>query len=302
MSALGSADLQNSATSCLASQTDKPAEPSVLPPFCEILSVDGNLKLSNEDFKKLIENSFITNKKPFSQLQRVPTLPTTSTYGYFSERKVVTTLRGFTTPLSQLTATPPFPTPHILAQFASNAYTDYRRRETDTEYETRLALPDGWYLLTTASNGRWNNGYFGAAYWHPEHQQVVIAHRGTKPTKLGSLWADLFGVMFENHVPQMSSASTFANEVVEVLQEVSRIKRVSFQLFFTGHSLGGWLAQVTTFTTKYLKREKNFFLKNNNVQDCVHPHTVVFDSPGCKDMLSEMTDKLDVRLDGRSID
>jgi hypothetical protein len=32
------------------------------------------------------------------------------------------------------------------------------------------------------------------------------------------------------------------------------------------------------------------------------PHTVVFDSPGCKYMLSEMTNKLDVRLDGRSIE
>jgi hypothetical protein len=66
MSALGSADLQNSATACLASQTDQPAEPSVLPPFSEKLSVDGNLKLSNENFKQLIENSFNTNKKLFS--------------------------------------------------------------------------------------------------------------------------------------------------------------------------------------------------------------------------------------------
>jgi putative lipase involved disintegration of autophagic bodies len=51
----------------------------------------------------------------------------------------------------------------------------------------------------------------------------------------------------------MSSASTFAHKVVEVLQEVNKIKGVSFQLFFTGHSLGGWLAQITTFTTEYLK-------------------------------------------------
>jgi hypothetical protein len=41
----------------------------------------------------------------------------TSTYGYFFKGKVVT-------PLSQLTATPPFPTPHILAQFAIKAYTN----------------------------------------------------------------------------------------------------------------------------------------------------------------------------------
>ena len=33
-----------------------------------------------------------------------------------------------------------------------------------------------------------------------------------------------------------------------------------------------------------------------------NPHTLVFDSPGCQDMLSQMTDKFDVRLDGCSID
>ena len=50
----------------------------------------------------------------------------------------------------------------------------------------------------------------------------------------------------------MGSASTFAHKVVEVLQEVHRKKGVSFQLFFPSHSVGSWLAQVTTFTTEYL--------------------------------------------------
>jgi hypothetical protein len=129
----------------------------------------------------------------------------------------------------------------------------------------------------------------------------VIAHRGTKPSKLGALWTDLFGVLFKRHVPQMGSASTFAQKVVEVLREVKLEYGVSFQLFFTGHSLGGWLAQLTTFTTEYLKREGNLFLQNNDEQDCYHPHTLVFDSPGCKDMLLQMMDKFDVRLVGRYI-
>ena len=108
--------------------------------------------------------------------------------------------------------------------------------------------------------------------------------------------------MFENHVPQMSSASTFAHKVVEVLREVNRTKGVSFQLFFTGHSLGGWLAQVTTFTTEYLKREEKFFLRSIDDNVFYHPHTVVFDSPGCKDMLSEMSDAFQLGCNGSSID
>ena len=153
MSALGSDDLQNSTTALLASLGHQPDGSSVLRPFSEELSVDEELKLSREDFKQSIDD-------------------------FFKDKNI--------TPLSQLTATSPFPTPHVLAQFASKTYTDYETRETDAQYETRLALPDGWELLTTASNSSKTNGYFGAAYWHPEHQQVVIAHRGTRITNLGT--------------------------------------------------------------------------------------------------------------------
>ncbi len=83
----------------------------------------------------------------------------------------------------------------------------------------------------TAANGSLDNGYFGTAYWHPQHQQVVIVHRGTKGTNLGVFWADVVGVLFKQHVPQMRSASTFAHKVVEVLQEVSQDKGTNFQMF-----------------------------------------------------------------------
>ena len=304
MSASGNANLQNSATELLASQSSQPAGPSVLPPFSGNLSVDEGLKLSNENFKQWIANPFKTNKTFLNQEQRNPVFPTpkllthpaskanlASKYGYY--------IKGVVVPLSQLTATPPFPTPHVLAQFAYKAYEDYKVGETDAQYETRLELPDGWKLLTTASNDSKTNGYFGAAYWHHEHQQVVLAHRGT--ADFGAFGADVKGVLFNYYVSQMDSASTFAHKVVEVLQEVSRLKGVSFQLFFTGHSLGGWLAQVTTFTTEYLKGEGNIFLRSNNDNDCYHPHTVVFDSPGCKGMLSQMRNTFDVRVDEHSI-
>ena len=308
MSALGSANLQNSTTEHLASQSGQPAGSSVLPPFSGNLSVDEGLKLSNENFMQLIENSFNTDKTLLSQVQRNPAFLTPNLLAHLASKANLASKWGYffkgivVPPLSQLTATPPFPTPHVLAQFAYKAYEDYTAGEPDAQYETRLALPDGWKLLTTASNRNTSNGYFGAAYWHPEHLQVVVAHRGTVPTNVGALWADLFGVIFKHHVPQMESASTFTHKVVKVLREVSQMKGVSFQLFFTGHSLGGWLAQVSTFTTEYLKREGKFFLRNIDDNCCYHPHTVVFESPGCKDMLSKMADELEVLYDGRSID
>jgi hypothetical protein len=106
----------------------------------------------------------------------------------------------------------------VLAHFANKAYTDHITGETDAQYETRLALPEGWKLLTTASNTGTNNGYFGAAYWHPEHQQVVIAHRSTDPKKWREKWADIMTVLRDQCVPQMETASTFAYKVVKMLR------------------------------------------------------------------------------------
>jgi len=260
-----------------AATTGKQVASTVLPPFSGELRVDKELKLSHDNFKQSIKQ-FYGNK----QLSAI----------------------------DQLKATPPYPTPHVLAQFASMAYPDCKHGDPKP--------PVGWQLLTTASHSGVKNGYFGTAYWHPEHQQVVIAHRGTNFKNVGALLTDVKGVLFKNYVQQMNSAITFANKMVAVLQEIEQEKKISFELFFTGHSLGGWLAQITTFTTEYLEVKGCTFLKklkteqdetlasstvqdSNDVTHSYHPHTVVFDSPGCKDMLSQMADKLDVRLNGRSI-
>ena len=266
MSALHCDSSQNNLTDKLPSEQSQSTKQSILPPFSGTLREDKKLKLSKESFKESIEN-------------------------FFKNKDI--------NPIDQLNKPPAFPTPHVLAQIASKAYEDYKRRETDEDYEKRLELPDGWKLLTTASNTKMNNGYFGAAFWHPTDQQIVIAHRGTKFSTFGALLADIKGVLFKHYVKQMDSATTFAYKVIEVLQEVNREKRVPFQVFFTGHSLGGWLAQITTYTTEYLKRGEDYnFLKNDNAPQSYHPHTVVFDSPGCKAMLSEMIDTFDVRQNG----
>jgi len=261
--------------------TSQPAETTVLSPFSGKLRVDRKLTLSHKNFKQSIQK-FYTKKKLSA--------------------------------IDQLKATPPYPTPHVLARFASMAYRDSKREDPRP--------PTGWKLLTTASNSGNENGYFGTAYWHPKHQQVVIAHRGTDTNMvydlLNGFYTDLEGVVFNNYVQQMNSASTFANKMVEVLQEIEKEQNVSFDLFFTGHSLGGWLAQITNFTTEYLEVKRGTFLmklkteqfesrasntvqKSHEFTHSYHPHTIVFDSPGCKEMLSQMADKLDVRNTGRSI-
>jgi ankyrin repeat protein len=73
--------------------TRKHRASTAVPPFSGKLRVDKELKLSNDDFKQLLEE-FYANK----QLSAI----------------------------DQLNATPPYPMPHVLAQFASMAYCDYK--------------------------------------------------------------------------------------------------------------------------------------------------------------------------------
>ena len=106
-----------------AAATGQQTASTVLPPFSGELREDKELKLSHNDFKKSVKE-FYANKKLSA--------------------------------IDQLKATPPYPTPHVLAQFASMAYTDCKHGDPKP--------PDGWQLLTTASNFGKTNGYFGTAY------------------------------------------------------------------------------------------------------------------------------------------
>jgi len=174
----------------------------VLPPFSEKFCVDFKQTLNKEKFKETI-------------------------YDFFKEKNL--------TALSQITATSAFLTPHVLAQFASKAYTDCKAGETDVQYETRLVLPDGLKILTKASNSKRKNGYFGASCWHLEHQQVVMGHRGTKRTNLVAYFTDVVGVFFKHQVPKMDSDTTLSYKVVELLREINQENRINFRVVFTSH-------------------------------------------------------------------
>ena len=100
-----------------AAATGKQASSTVLPPFSGKLRVDKQLKLSNEYFKKWIKK--------------------------FHEKEQLSAI-------DQLKATAPYPTPHVLAQFAYKAYADNQL--------AKPKRPAGWQLLTTANNVK--NGYF----------------------------------------------------------------------------------------------------------------------------------------------
>ncbi|KAJ6215367.1 hypothetical protein RDWZM_009867 [Blomia tropicalis] len=185
--------------------------------------------------------------------------------------------------------------PYNMCMFASIVYNDYQGKGKEI-YTTNL--PKGWKLLTTAENPFMGNGYFGATFWNPEREQVVIAHRGTSPTNFGALWTDIQSIYGNIVSPQMSSAVTFTHNVQRIFAEVDKECKTHFKMFFTGHSLGAWLAQICTFSVKYLTvmdDNNTYFVRS--MEEGHHAHTVVFDSPGCKPMLQQLQREFDVRYD-----
>lgn len=171
----------------------------------------------------------------------------------------------------------PFPNDYSLAQFSNLAYAD--------EYDD---LPKNWILLTTATNTSRSNGYFGVAFWNPILNQIVIANRGTQLSNFGSILADLMLTFKQAKTGQSQSAATFAHIIKEEIKNFMSETNIRIQLSITGHSLGAWLAQITTFTIKYFTVNDDKFVEDPQYLSSVHSHTVVFESPGCKQALDKI--------------
>lgn len=160
--------------------------------------------------------------------------------------------------------------------------------------KNRISLSKGWQLITTATNKDISNGYFGAVFMEPEHHRIVVAHRGTDVTNVGSVITDLTGIVFNNCVGQLESACTLVEKVTDTLRQVEEQSKgeTQFELIITGHSLGAFLTQVTAFSNEYLRIDDGEFVRNTDVaRKIYHAQTYAFDSPGVRPMLLKMKQK-----------
>lgn len=131
-----------------------------------------------------------------------------------------------------------FPSAALLSKLAWKVY----------EEGVTHVLPEGWKELTTASNNDFTlNGYYGAAYWHPENHFLVVSHRGTELNNVGAVVADIAGIVFNNCGGQMESACTFTEKVVQSMRTLEQeAQGIHFQLFFTGHRFVEQLLNIFT--------------------------------------------------------
>jgi len=98
-----------------------------------------------------------------------------------------------------------------------------------------VPLPAGWSVLTFTSDvSETVDGYFGVAYINEITNEIVISSRGSQSTIED--WRQNASAFFGRTVNQFSAAKLFAERVIAGAP--------NSEIAFTGHSLGGGLANM----------------------------------------------------------
>lgn len=116
-------------------------------------------------------------------------------------------------------------------------------------------------------------GYRGTLYINETKKQLVLAHRGTDFKNISAVKTDILSIA-KNFI---GGQETLLPDLLA--DAVNEAKSRGYTLSTTGHSLGGWLAQVTAFLAKDLY--PNFHVK-----------CVAFDTPGAKPMLEQINARI----------
>lgn len=140
------------------------------------------------------------------------------------------------------------------------------------------------------------NDYYGVIYKNDKTHQIVLANRGTE----GGIMAFIAGLLEYNNDWKVNAKEIFVGKIVagqqksnyEATKEAVKMANDSgYRLSFSGHSLGGWLAELSAFYSYY----------NLSFRDI---KAVTFDSPGTVPMMEKLEPniKSSQTVDYRDID
>lgn len=134
-----------------------------------------------------------------------------------------------------ISATPPPIQPLDYLIFANNAYKDTK---------THIDPPEPWELASEEADNI--NGYAAIVYVNKKTKQIVIAHRGTDTANMLDQATDIMveypSIGKGTLGPQVKSAIKFTEKILK--------KYKGYQVSHTGHSLGGYIAEVLASRTK----------------------------------------------------
>ncbi len=120
-------------------------------------------------------------------------------------------------------------------------------------------------------------GYKGVLYINKRKRQMVLAHRGTVFNP-GALKTDIRAIAQNIISGQERLLPQVLNQSLTVAAQEAYPS-----LTVTGHSLGGWLAQLTVFLAQDTGKQRNK----------IHVKAITFDTPGARPMLEQMNPKND---------
>lgn len=130
--------------------------------------------------------------------------------------------------------------------------------------------------------------YKAVLYQHRRKKQMVLAHRGTEPSNVNAWETNIKSIV--RH--EIGNTDFLEGRESHSIFLTKKAYQAAYQegmhtLSFTGHSLGGWLAQISIFMfynqeKRIEKKERQLFVK-----------AVTFDTPGASPALKEMNREYD---------
>lgn len=156
-------------------------------------------------------------------------------------------------------------------------------------------------------------GFKSSSFLNRPAKQLVIVHRGTENWEQIKTDINLALDIIPQEVIQKAdwhTSQTLLNNALK--EENQKFVRNDYSVTVTGHSLGGWLAQICTLLSKYPKFHPNgprgnILFPNGmsiDMNQSYDMHCVAFDSPGASTILKrlELTSKITAWLMGRERD
>ncbi|MEM7055746.1 MAG: Mbeg1-like protein, partial [Bacteroidota bacterium] len=116
-------------------------------------------------------------------------------------------------------------------------------------------------------------GYRGIIYLNAKKKQLVLAHRGTALSNMSTIKTDAHSIAQNIIGGQERLIPSLLEQAINIAHQEE------CTLAVTGHSLGGWLAQITAFIAKAQYPEE-------------HIKAITFDSPGAEPILEQINARI----------
>uniref|UniRef100_A0AC35GW03 Fungal lipase-like domain-containing protein n=1 Tax=Panagrolaimus sp. PS1159 TaxID=55785 RepID=A0AC35GW03_9BILA len=157
-----------------------------------------------------------------------------------------------------------------------------------------------WQLGTRVAD----KGFKCTSFLNRPAKQLVIVHRGTELKNMPQIATDI-RIATNRITPEIIAKAdwhtlqSLLNNTLKFNEKTRIFERNEYSVTITGHSLGGWLAQLCTLLYKHPKFfpvgprgtiyfENNAFLDMNRSYNL---HCVAFDSPGANAILTKLKDE-----------